>query len=429
MNGKKGLVLGGGGSRGSYEVGVCLALKELGHSFDLVTGVSIGALIGAMVVQDEVEEMVPWISHLKQSSLSDNLFMYPNQYKTHSFLNRSFNEFIEQFMKDGPDISKLQDDYLKMFDFEKFKNSPIDFACLSYNLNQNKLVAFKKEEMSEEDFVKKLFSSTAYFPAYQFVKINDDYYADGGYEQTLPVEQCIQMGAEDLVVVDLAEPHETVDEINVDHIRIRPLLKLSSVLDFEAKDLVPEMREGYFETLKYLDKAPGYLYTFYEEDWPRIQRIEKMAMQMLVSSGQANLLVQYNDAMKMVYDYFLHYQPLPLNNKYSQDYLIGRLLEVLGLICGIPMDRQYHFKDFVRLILGHFNHFYEDPNQVEYPKRYEAMEMKGVQDYIVFFHEALNYFHGNLPEGFDQMKKMFAPCYYVAQAWRIMENAQIFLQL
>ncbi|EOS60693.1 hypothetical protein C815_01152 [Firmicutes bacterium M10-2] len=429
MDGKKGLVLGGGGSRGSYEVGVCMALKELGYTFDIVTGVSIGALIGAMVVQDEVDLMVPWISNMKQSTLSDNLFMYPNQYNTKSFLKRDFNSFLEQFMKDGPDISRLQKDYLRLFDFEKFKSSPIDFACLSYNLNQNKLVAFEKAEMSEKDYVAKLFSSTAYFPAYQLIKVGDDYYADGGYEQTLPVEQCVKMGANSLIVVDLAEPQEQVDKICTSHVRIRPLRKLHSVLDFEAKDLVPEMRAGYFETLKYLDKAPGYLYTFFEEDWKIIQRVEKLSMAMLVREGQIGMLTQFNDAMRMVYSYFLHDQPLPLENKYSSQYIVGRLLEVLGILCDIPMERQYHFKDFIRLILAHFSHFYEDPNKIPYPKQYDAMEMKGVQDYVVFFHEALVYFHGNLPEGFDQMKKSFAPCYYVAQAWRVMENAQIFLQL
>ncbi len=101
MNGKKGLVLGGGGARGSYEVGVCMALKELGYTFDVVTGVSIGALIGAIVVQDGVDRLVPWISNMRQSSLSNNLFVYPNQYNAKSFIRRDFNEFLEQFMKGG----------------------------------------------------------------------------------------------------------------------------------------------------------------------------------------------------------------------------------------------------------------------------------------------------------------------------------------
>ena len=39
---KRALVLGGGGSKGAYELGVWRALDELGISFDIVTGTSIG---------------------------------------------------------------------------------------------------------------------------------------------------------------------------------------------------------------------------------------------------------------------------------------------------------------------------------------------------------------------------------------------------
>ena len=47
---KKTLVLGGGGSKGAYQVGAYKALVELGHSFDLVVGTSIGALNGALMI-------------------------------------------------------------------------------------------------------------------------------------------------------------------------------------------------------------------------------------------------------------------------------------------------------------------------------------------------------------------------------------------
>ena len=40
---KRALVLGGGGSRGSYELGVVMALHELGVTYDMVIGTSIGA--------------------------------------------------------------------------------------------------------------------------------------------------------------------------------------------------------------------------------------------------------------------------------------------------------------------------------------------------------------------------------------------------
>lgn len=49
--GKKAVVLGGGGSRGSYQVGVWKALLELGFDYEIVTGTSVGALNGALMVQ------------------------------------------------------------------------------------------------------------------------------------------------------------------------------------------------------------------------------------------------------------------------------------------------------------------------------------------------------------------------------------------
>ena len=52
---KRALVLAGGGSRGAYQIGVWKALRELGITFDIVTGSSVGALNGALMVQGDFE--------------------------------------------------------------------------------------------------------------------------------------------------------------------------------------------------------------------------------------------------------------------------------------------------------------------------------------------------------------------------------------
>ena len=46
---KRALVLGGGGSRGAYQVGAVSALYELGYEFDIVVGTSVGSLNGAFL--------------------------------------------------------------------------------------------------------------------------------------------------------------------------------------------------------------------------------------------------------------------------------------------------------------------------------------------------------------------------------------------
>lgn len=54
----KALVLSGGGAKGAYQAGVLSMLADKGISFDVVAGVSVGALNGVMVAQDRTEDMV-----------------------------------------------------------------------------------------------------------------------------------------------------------------------------------------------------------------------------------------------------------------------------------------------------------------------------------------------------------------------------------
>jgi len=53
---KTALVLSGGGSCGSYEIGVWAALRKLHISIDIVCGTSVGALNGAMIVMDKFHD-------------------------------------------------------------------------------------------------------------------------------------------------------------------------------------------------------------------------------------------------------------------------------------------------------------------------------------------------------------------------------------
>ena len=46
------LVLSGGGSKGSYQIGVWKALRELNIKIDIVTGTSAGALNAALITQN-----------------------------------------------------------------------------------------------------------------------------------------------------------------------------------------------------------------------------------------------------------------------------------------------------------------------------------------------------------------------------------------
>ncbi len=51
------LVLGGGGAHGAYQIGVWQALKEHDINFEIITGTSVGALNGALILQADMKKL------------------------------------------------------------------------------------------------------------------------------------------------------------------------------------------------------------------------------------------------------------------------------------------------------------------------------------------------------------------------------------
>src|SRR5699024_8635904 len=82
-----GLGLAGGGAKGAYQIGAWKAMRELGVTCDAITGVSIGAINGALIAQGdfdravelwnraEVKDGIHIETELKEP---DNLFSFSN---------------------------------------------------------------------------------------------------------------------------------------------------------------------------------------------------------------------------------------------------------------------------------------------------------------------------------------------------------------
>lgn len=428
---KKGIVFAGGGSKGSYEAGVCMALKEMNLSYDIVCGTSIGALCGAIFTSGDTDKLAGWIHSFSQDMVASNMFMFPNQYDKVKGSHLELNTFLKDFSQNGPSISPLKKNYAKIFDFDRFKNSNIDYVCNAFDVTNSKPAVFYKKDMKDkEDAMDKFLASAAYFPAFNFVKIADSYYADGGYYNSMPYSLAEKMGADSLLIVSLAQPEDKV-EIHTDlkYKLIRPLLNLHYYLDFDAKDLYPQYQEGYLETLKYFNKAPGYIYTFYEEDWSHMVHLEKLSLNICVEMGYIYILEKLPGIMDEIYQYIFGYIPAKLENKFSNEYIVGRLLEVFGLMCGIDYHEQMHFKDFFKQILDRLNHLTSDPNDTPKPFMYHDMEIKGLRDMVIFFHTAILSFGKCLPKEMDGMKKKFLLPYYLAYAWFYMDKYQLIIYL
>lgn len=419
---KKGLILGGGGSKGSYTAGVWKALKEAGEHFDVVAGTSIGALVGAMVTADDLDGCMAMLSEMNEHAVATQPFDFPNQYLNEPLQNTQTQQFIENYTKGGPDFNPLKETYLKHFDFDKFKSSPIDFACMTYNFTEQADQAFFKKDMAKENFMDQLLASASYFPAYNFTEINGEFYLDGSFAQIVPWKTGLQMGADTLTIISLAEPG-TNDPVPTDagFRIIRPILKLAYSVDFDGKTMVKQAEQGYLEGLKYLNLAPGYLYTFRQDDRMILDGINRMGTSLLNRKHVA--LTQ--DLLNEIWMGLLGYIPEPLETRTMDSYSIMYIIEALGICAGVDFYRQYSLKEFLQQILDLLGNVKGevsmDPDNCAI---WTDMQHRGIQDVIIFFHSAMNCFGTELPPQFDVLKKTWMLPFYLALAWRIIEKSR-----
>ena len=88
-----GLALGSGSARGWSHIGVISALSDLGIVPNIVCGTSIGSLVGASYVSNNIEKLEEWVCSLTKFDMArffefnSSFNGFVNTEKLHYFLN------------------------------------------------------------------------------------------------------------------------------------------------------------------------------------------------------------------------------------------------------------------------------------------------------------------------------------------------------
>lgn len=259
---KLGLVLSGGGAKGSYEIGVYKALKRMHKKIDIVTGTSIGAINGIFVTQRDLRGALRYWKKLSFSTM----------YKEEEFppikdekLLKIYKQHIKIFLSEGGiDTSKMKemfDDYFKPY---KFFKSNIDYGLITYNLSKKRPVKITKNEMKKENVKDYVLASASCYPAFKPYIINNELYVDGGYYDNIPINLACEMGATEIIAVDLRSVGLAVKpkDKSVDVTYIVPRNKLSSFLLFDKAKAKINIKFGYNDTMKTFGKLDGNEFTF-----------------------------------------------------------------------------------------------------------------------------------------------------------------------
>ncbi len=171
--------LAGGGARSFYNIGVIKALEEERIPIDIITGTSMGSIIGTMYGSglsiSQIEELSTEIPFAKMFDL--------NLSSRGSLLNTyKVNQFIEEIAPN-----------------ERLEDAKIPTGLLSYDLNSGLKFIHTSGNISE--IIQSSYAIPFYFPPYQ---INDKFLIDPGIVEATPAKAAKVLGA-DFVIATVAE--------------------------------------------------------------------------------------------------------------------------------------------------------------------------------------------------------------------------------
>lgn len=265
---KYGLVLSGGGSKGAYESGCMKALQELGYHFDLVTGTSIGALNGLLIVQEDYQKLYELWDTLSLEKVLKHPFQFDFSIENLMANSSNIGPFLKSYLdKKGADIEPLVQLIKGLYDGKKAKNSSIKYGLCTVAFPSMKPLEITVDEMNEENIVDYAIASASCFPAFPIHYIHKQGYIDGGYYDNLPISLALKMGAQKIIAIELNQDPTHQYLLHRENITfIRPSKPLGGFLDFNRELLDQRIRLGYLDTLKTFKQLKGYRFTFYNEE-------------------------------------------------------------------------------------------------------------------------------------------------------------------
>ncbi|MCD4814713.1 patatin-like phospholipase family protein [bacterium] len=178
------LVLGGGGARGFAHVGVIRELEAAGIPIDMIVGVSVGSLIGALYADSGDSFQVEWKAFKIE--------------KKEIFDFKVFN--ITDGLAKGDAIQTYVDTNIQTQFLEDMK---IPLAIVAVDLNTGKKKVFRKGLLREA-----IRASISVPGVFAPVVFHDQLLVDGGVKGNLAPDVAREMGADIIIGVNIAKPRK-----------------------------------------------------------------------------------------------------------------------------------------------------------------------------------------------------------------------------
>lgn len=353
-----GLVLEGGGTKGSYQIGVYEALLDEGIEIDGIAGTSIGALNGALLLQgDYMKAKYLWenldFSMVVKADESEikRLENLKVGLKDMSFLGIKIKDIIKDR---GFDITPLKEMLNEYIDEEKIRNSGKDLGIVTVNVSNMESVEIFIEEIPEGDLKKYLLASS-YLPIFKSEKMDGSFYLDGAFHDNLPFSMLKGKGYNKFILVRIFGTGlvKKIDMPEEDYIIIQPSEDLGSFFEFDPVRSRYNMKLGYYDALKQLRDLKGdkyYLESIYEEDY-YFYFFADISYEDVMQIGK--ILNIYNkNKNRLLFEEIIPKLALylDLGNSYNYEDVFIKILEIRAENLKIERFQIYELEEFIKLV-------------------------------------------------------------------------------
>jgi NTE family protein len=191
-----GLVLGGGGSKGSWQAGaVAGILHRYPMGFDFVSGTSVGAINGAGIAMFPRHEFPIACAFLRESWTAEKLNIWRLRFPPYlsGLWNPSLgtNDGLKAFIK-------------KRLDPRRIRASGIKLSISAVDLKSGKVVRFDQDY---PEIAKAVLASSSFPIMFPPEPLDGTLYTDGGVKDIVPLSPAIKAGCDEIVVLATADPH------------------------------------------------------------------------------------------------------------------------------------------------------------------------------------------------------------------------------
>ena len=223
---KIGLALGGGAARAFSHIGVLAGLTKHGVPIDIVTGTSMGAIIGAMFAAkaDVAAIEARFAAYVKSKEFASSGFNFFKELDSHDegllaemgrLARRGlFNTLmVTKTSLVNEDIAARS--YAYLLEDLRVEETTIPFASVALDLRSGESVVLRQGRLRDV-----IAASCAMPGALNPVKLEGRLLVDGGWAETVPITAARQLGADFVIAVDVVsapgefrEPRNALDVI------------------------------------------------------------------------------------------------------------------------------------------------------------------------------------------------------------------------